>query len=97
MHLKQKDQQPSIQTKTLNPQAIKADPYALGSSLIYDENTSNPGAKLYRKEILIPVFLMVSTLIAGSYTGFSIPQLIVIATGCIWYIVSCYRVFREDQ
>src|SRR6187551_1308760 len=52
-------------------------------------------SKIFRKEILLPLSLMIITLIVGSYTGISIPELIMIGIGCVWYIISCYKVFRE--
>lgn len=57
----------------------------------------NTESKIFRKEILLPLSLMIITLIAGCYTGISTPELIMIGIGCVWYIISCYKVFREDE
>ncbi|POY36916.1 hypothetical protein C3K47_07580 [Solitalea longa] len=59
-----------------------------------DEHSEN---RFYRKEIILPALLMIITLIVGKYTGISIPELVMISIGCIWYIVSCYKVFRENE
>ncbi|UKJ07588.1 hypothetical protein [Solitalea lacus] len=61
------------------------------------KNIDNQTVKLYRKEVILPVLLMLATLIIGNNTGISAPELTMIGIGCVWYIVSCYKVFREDE
>ncbi|MCO4293377.1 hypothetical protein NF867_10920 [Solitalea sp. MAHUQ-68] len=62
-----------------------------------EEINEQTESKFYRKEIILPALLMIVTLVVGTYTGISIPELIMISIGCLWYIVSCYKAFREDE